>query len=46
MWHVWGTEEVYTGLWWRNLRVGRPKCIRKNNIKMDLHEVGCGHGLG
>jgi len=22
MWHVWGTEEVYTRFWWRNLREG------------------------
>jgi hypothetical protein len=20
MWHIWGTAEVYTGLWWGNLR--------------------------
>jgi hypothetical protein len=22
MWHVWGREEVHTGLWWGNLREG------------------------
>jgi hypothetical protein len=22
MWHVWGTEEMYTGSWWGNLRKG------------------------
>jgi hypothetical protein len=22
MWHVWGRGEVYTGLYWRNLREG------------------------
>jgi hypothetical protein len=22
--------------------LGRPKCRREDNIKMDLHEVGCG----
>jgi hypothetical protein len=22
MWHVWGRGEVYTGLWWGNLREG------------------------
>jgi hypothetical protein len=32
MWHVWGIEE------------GRPRHRWENNIKMDLQEVGGGHG--
>jgi hypothetical protein len=22
MWHVWGTGEVYIGLWWKDLKEG------------------------
>jgi hypothetical protein len=25
--------------------LGRPRCRREDNIKMDLREVGWGHGL-
>jgi hypothetical protein len=31
MWRVWGRGEVCTGFWWE-----------KDNIKMDLQEIGCG----
>jgi len=38
-----GRGEVYTRFWWGNLRetdhVGDPS---KDNIQMDLQEVGCG----
>jgi hypothetical protein len=34
------------GFWWGNLRgkrpFGRPRQRWKDNIKVDLHEVGCG----
>jgi hypothetical protein len=35
---------VYTGVWWGHLRErrGRPRGRRKNNIKMNLQEVGFG----
>jgi len=46
MWRVWGTGEVYRGFWWGNLRErdhwGRHWRRRKDNIKMDLQDVGCG----
>jgi hypothetical protein len=36
---------VYTGCWWGNLKgkrpFGRPGYRWKDNIKMDLQEVGC-----
>jgi hypothetical protein len=37
---------VCTGFWWGNLRerdqtLGRPKCRREDNIKIDLQEVEC-----
>ena len=37
---------VYRVLVWKpegNRPLGRPRCRWVNNIKMDLHEVGCGH---
>jgi hypothetical protein len=37
---------VHTGLWWGDLRkgepLGRPRHSWKDNIKMDLQEVGLG----
>jgi len=40
-----GRGEVYTGLWWGNVRerdhLGRPRHRWEDNI-MDLQEVGCG----
>jgi hypothetical protein len=30
------------GVWWGNRTLGRAKRRWKNNIKMDLEEVGCG----
>ena len=44
--HVWGTEEVLTGFWWRDLMtrepLGTPRHRWECNIKMDLQEVGWG----
>jgi len=40
-----GEGEADTGFWWGNLRerdhLGRPRLRWKDNIKMDLQEVGC-----
>jgi hypothetical protein len=40
---------VHTGFWWGDLRVkqplGRPRRRWEDNIKIDLQEVGWGHGL-
>jgi len=40
-----GRFEVFTGFWWGNLRerepLGRTRRRWKDNIKMDLQEVGC-----
>jgi hypothetical protein len=40
--------EVHTGFWWENLRgkrpPGKPRHRKKHNIKMDIQEVGLGHG--
>jgi hypothetical protein len=37
---------VFTGFWWRNLRerdlLENPVVDGRNNIKMDLQDVGCG----
>jgi len=35
MWHAWGRGEVFTGCW-----LGRHRCRWKDNIKMDLREIG------
>jgi hypothetical protein len=43
MWHVWGRGEVYTGLWWGNLRpLERTGLSWEDNIKMNIREEGCG----
>ena len=45
MWHVWGTEEMHTGFWWRPVEkrlLGRPKHRWEDNIMVDLHVVGWG----
>jgi hypothetical protein len=45
MYPVWGKGEAYTGIWRENLGkepLGRPMRSWKNNIKMDLQEMGCG----
>jgi hypothetical protein len=34
MWHIWGTEEVYAGFWWINLR-----------LKVHLEDPGNDGGL-
>jgi len=34
--------EAYTGLWWGNLREGRPRRSREDNIEMYLQGVGLG----
>jgi len=48
MWRLWGRVEVCTGFWWGNLRErdhwGDPRRIWKDNIKVDLQEVGGGCG--
>jgi hypothetical protein len=41
--NTYGGEEVYSGFLWGNLRerpLGRPRRRCKDNIKMDLQEVG------
>jgi hypothetical protein len=43
MWHVWGTEELHTGLWWGDPREKPLERLGRkwqNNIKMDVQEVG------
>ena len=41
-----GTGEMYKGFWWGIVRgkkpLGRSRRRRKDNIKMDPQEVGCG----
>jgi hypothetical protein len=42
-------RELLTGFWWGNLRERcnlEDVCRRDDNIKLDLEEVGVGHGLG
>jgi hypothetical protein len=43
------TGDVYTGFGWGNLmerdHLEDPGIDAENNIKMDLQEVGWGHGL-
>jgi hypothetical protein len=41
----WKSEGVYRGLMWKpegKRLLGRPRHMWKDNIKIDLHEVGCG----
>jgi len=49
MQHVWGREEMHTGIWWGNLGgkrpLGRPRRRWEDNIKMDFKEVGWGRGM-
>jgi hypothetical protein len=33
---------VYTGFWWGNLREREQTLGWEDNIKMYLHEIGCG----
>jgi hypothetical protein len=46
---LWGTEDMHTGLWRRNLfqraRLDDLGVDGKNNIKVDFQEVVGGHGL-
>jgi hypothetical protein len=37
-----GTGEVCTGFWWGNVRESLPRVTWEDNIKFDLHDVGCG----
>jgi len=39
MWHAWQRWDINT---WRQIPLGRPRRRWKNNIKMELEEVGCG----
>jgi hypothetical protein len=42
MWHVWGTEEMHKGFWWRELiekTLGRSIRRWVDDIKMYLKEV-------
>jgi hypothetical protein len=44
MWHAWGRGEVFTGFWLGGPKVnrplGRPSRRWKDNIKLDLREIG------
>ena len=48
MYNVWGGEGYIrdlVGKPGRKRPLGRPRTRQENNIKMDLQEVGLGHGL-
>jgi len=47
MWHVWrrGAYRVLIREPDGKRTLGRPRRRWKDNIKMDLKEVGCGYGL-
>jgi len=42
----WGEEMCFTGFWWEKPEgqrpLGRSRCRWEDNIRMDLHNVGCG----
>jgi hypothetical protein len=40
-----GRGEVYTGFWWGKSDKKRSRERWEDNIKMDLQELGWGHGL-
>jgi hypothetical protein len=37
---------VHTGFWWGKLRERRPRRRWKDNVKMDIQEVGVGAWTG
>jgi hypothetical protein len=39
MWHAWGRGELFTGFWVGGSK-GRPRCRCKDNIKMDIRQIG------
>jgi len=39
----WGVYRVLVGKPEGKRPLGKPKCRRVNNIRMDLQEVGCGY---
>jgi hypothetical protein len=40
MWHVWGTTQTHTRVWWRNLKkVDHLEDVDKDNTKMDLKNL-------
>jgi hypothetical protein len=41
-----GVYRVLVGKYEGKRSLGRPRCKREANIKMDLQEVGWEHGLG
>jgi hypothetical protein len=49
MYPIWGRGEVHTGVLWGKLRekspIERPRCRWKENIKLNLQDMGWRHGL-
>jgi hypothetical protein len=43
MWHAWGRGEVFRGFWMGGPEgkrpLGRPRCRREDNIKMNLRQI-------